>query len=154
MTSSNGNIFRVTGHLCGEFTGEFPAQRPLTRSFDVFFDLGLRLVIWDAIAPIMRSQKCRYSFSTHQMSWRPGTKHRFISQIDISYKNFKIFVDENICVTGIKFNPSMDKLLHTYPIKCGMKLLTRSQTVVPLKSGNGWVITSHMMDVITYPCQD
>ena len=24
MTSSNGNIFRVSGHLCGEFTGEFP----------------------------------------------------------------------------------------------------------------------------------
>ena len=41
MTSSNGNIFRVTGHLCGEFTGpgEFPALRPVTRSFDVFFDL-------------------------------------------------------------------------------------------------------------------
>ena len=30
MTSSNGNIFRVTGHF-----GEFPAQRPVTRSFDV-----------------------------------------------------------------------------------------------------------------------
>ena len=29
MTSSNGNIFRVTGHLCREFTG----------SFDVFLDL-------------------------------------------------------------------------------------------------------------------
>ena len=43
MTSSNGNIFRVTGHLCGEFTvtGEFPAQKPVTRSFDVFFDLRL-----------------------------------------------------------------------------------------------------------------
>ena len=41
MTSSNGNIFRVTGPLCGEFTGpgEFPAQKPVTRSFDVFFDL-------------------------------------------------------------------------------------------------------------------
>ena len=41
MKSSNGNIFSVTGHLCGEFTGpgEFPAQRPVTRSFDVFFDL-------------------------------------------------------------------------------------------------------------------
>ena len=41
MTSSNGNIYRVTGHLCGEFigSGEFPAQRPVTRSFDVFFDL-------------------------------------------------------------------------------------------------------------------
>ena len=43
MTSSNGNIFRVTGHLCGEFTGpgDFPAQRPVTWSFDVFFDLSL-----------------------------------------------------------------------------------------------------------------
>ena len=43
MTSSNGSIFRVTGHLCGEFsspvTGEFPAQRPGTRSFDVCFEL-------------------------------------------------------------------------------------------------------------------
>ena len=41
MTSSNGNIFRVTTHLCGNspFRGEFPAQRPVTRSLDVFFDL-------------------------------------------------------------------------------------------------------------------
>ena len=37
MTSSNGNIFCVTGHLCVEYTGpgEFPAQRPVMRSFDV-----------------------------------------------------------------------------------------------------------------------
>ena len=41
MTSSNGNIFRVTGHLCGEFAGELPTQRPVTRSFDVFFVLRL-----------------------------------------------------------------------------------------------------------------
>ena len=43
MTSSNGNIFRVTGPLRGEFPGpgEFAAQRPVTRSFDVFFDLRL-----------------------------------------------------------------------------------------------------------------
>ena len=43
MTSSNGNIFRVTGPLCGECTGpgEFPTQWPVTRSFDVFFDLRL-----------------------------------------------------------------------------------------------------------------
>ena len=43
MMSSNGNIFRVTGPLCGEFTGpgEFPTQRPVARSFDVFFDLRL-----------------------------------------------------------------------------------------------------------------
>ena len=30
MTSSKENIFRVTGHLCGEFTGEFPAQTKAT----------------------------------------------------------------------------------------------------------------------------
>ena len=37
MTSSNGNIFHVTGPV----PGEFPAQRPVTRSYDVFFDLRL-----------------------------------------------------------------------------------------------------------------
>ena len=41
MTSSNGNIFRVTGLCAGNSPGEFPAQRPVTRSFDVFFDLRL-----------------------------------------------------------------------------------------------------------------
>ena len=41
MTSSNGNIFRVTDHLCGEFPGEFPTQRPVTWSFDIFFDFRL-----------------------------------------------------------------------------------------------------------------
>ena len=41
MTSSNGNIFRVTGHLCGEFTG--PRWIPCTKASDAelwcFFDL-------------------------------------------------------------------------------------------------------------------
>ena len=43
MTSSNGNIFRVTGLLWGNspITGEFSAQRQVTRSIDVFFDLRL-----------------------------------------------------------------------------------------------------------------
>ena len=44
MTSSNGNIFGITGPLCGEFTGhrgELPSHSPVTRSFDVFFDLRL-----------------------------------------------------------------------------------------------------------------
>ena len=43
MTSSNGNSFRVTGHLCGEFIG--PRWIP-------------RRVIWDATAPIMTSLQC------------------------------------------------------------------------------------------------
>ena len=44
MTSSNGNIFRVTGPLWGELIGYrwiSPPQRPVTRNFDVFFDLRL-----------------------------------------------------------------------------------------------------------------
>ena len=41
ITSLNGNIFRVTGHLWGEFIGEFTAQMPVTRSFDIFFNLHL-----------------------------------------------------------------------------------------------------------------
>ena len=46
MTSSNGNIFRVTGPLWGESTGHrrFPSRRPVTQSFDIFgifFDLRL-----------------------------------------------------------------------------------------------------------------
>ena len=58
MTSSNGNIFRVTGHLCGEFTGpgEFPSQRPVTRSFDVSFDLRLN--------KRLRKQSWDWSFET------------------------------------------------------------------------------------------
>ena len=43
MTSSNGNIFHVTGLCAGNspVTGEFPSHGPVTRSFDVFFDLRL-----------------------------------------------------------------------------------------------------------------
>ena len=44
ITSSNGNIFRVTGHFCAGnslVTGEPPSQRPVTRSFDIFYDLHL-----------------------------------------------------------------------------------------------------------------
>ena len=40
--SWNGNIFRVTGPLCGEFTGlrwiPLTNWRPVTRSFDILFD--------------------------------------------------------------------------------------------------------------------
>ena len=38
MTSSNGNIFHVTGLLCGEFNGHqwIPRTKPVMRSFDVF----------------------------------------------------------------------------------------------------------------------
>ena len=43
MTSSDGNIFRVTGHFTGNspVPSEFPAQRPVMQSVDIFFDLRL-----------------------------------------------------------------------------------------------------------------
>ena len=43
MTSSNGNSFRVTGPLYGEFAGHrwIPLTKLLTRSIDVFYDLHL-----------------------------------------------------------------------------------------------------------------
>ena len=65
MTSSNGNIFRVTGLCVGNspVTGEFLAQRPVTRNFDVFFDLRLNKWLskqswgwwFETAAPIMTS---------------------------------------------------------------------------------------------------
>ena len=57
MTSSNGNIFRVTGLLCGEFTPvNFPRKGQWRRAFHVFFDMCLnKRLIWDAIAPVMTS---------------------------------------------------------------------------------------------------
>ena len=54
--------FRVTGHLCGEFTG--PRWIPRTKASDAELWYAavlkveytiVRLVIWDAIAPIMTS---------------------------------------------------------------------------------------------------
>ena len=43
MTSSNGNISRVTGPLCGEFTGHrwIPHRKDSDAERDVFFDLRL-----------------------------------------------------------------------------------------------------------------
>ena len=47
MTSLNGNIFCVTGHLCGEFTGpgEFVTQRPVTRRL-MFVLICARMNSW------------------------------------------------------------------------------------------------------------
>ena len=64
MTSSNGNIFRVTGPFCGEFTSpvEILAQRPVTRSYGVFFDLRGH---YDVIVMISDSQICFRVCRTH-----------------------------------------------------------------------------------------
>ena len=55
--------------------GEFPTQRPVARSFDVFFEQALewtivRLVIWDAIAPIMTSLWWFRHFLSKKCFWQ------------------------------------------------------------------------------------
>ena len=44
MTSSNGNIFRVTGHLCGEFTG--PRWIPRTKASDAELLMFSLICVW------------------------------------------------------------------------------------------------------------
>ena len=73
MTSSNGNIFRVTGHLCGEFTG--PRWIPHTKAsdaelWDVIFDLPLN----------KRLSKQSWGWWLETLS-RPLWRHRNVSII-------------------------------------------------------------------------
>ena len=108
MTSSNGNIFRVTGPLCGEFTGpgEFPTQRQVTRSFDVFFDLRLNKWLsrqpwgwWFETPSWSLWRQCNGSaFST---KWRPP---RYPSNVSI--KRLKMVVKSNTAdrMTFIRYN--------------------------------------------------
>ena len=66
MTSSNGNIIRVTGPLWGKFTGDrwIPLTKPVTGSFDVFFDLCLD--------NLLSKQSWRRWFETPSCAlWRP-----------------------------------------------------------------------------------
>ena len=44
MTSSNGNIFRVTGHLCGEFTGLRWIPRTKASDAELWCFLDVRLI--------------------------------------------------------------------------------------------------------------
>ena len=97
MTSSNGNIFRVTGPLCGEFTGpgEFPAQRPVTRTFDVFFDLRLN--------KRLSKQPCGWWFETPSWSlWRQCNDHisygKWVDTFHIVYDG--TIADPNIFIWG------------------------------------------------------
>ena len=68
MTSSNGNMFRVTGFCAGNspvtagspVTGEFLSHRPVTRSFGVFFDLRLNKRLSKQDAGDLRRHRAHY----------------------------------------------------------------------------------------------
>ena len=88
MTSSNGNIFRVTGPLCREFTGpgEFPAQKPVTRSFDVFFDL------------------CRNKRLSKQPEAGDLRCHRGHYDVSVTVSSYKHSIDPNSYTAYIMYN--------------------------------------------------
>ena len=96
MTSSNGNIFRVTGPLCGEFaghrwiplalsagnsrvTGEFHTQRPVTRSFDVFFICPwINGCVNNCEAGDLRRHRAHYDVIVMPVLWRPRIEYMLV----------------------------------------------------------------------------
>ena len=96
MTSSNGNIFRVTGPLCGEFTGpgEFPTQRPVTWRFDVFFDLHLN----------KRLSKQPWGWWFDTLSWSLWRHCNVIAWI-VMVMSWRLFVMQNKACYPLKLKP-------------------------------------------------
>ena len=92
VTSSNGNIFRVTGPLCGEITGH--RWISLTKASDAepwYFlwsapeptsEQTMKTpVIWDAIVPIMTSLQCNICHISCHLIPRKTTRYA----LDISH---------------------------------------------------------------------
>ena len=117
MTSSNGNISRVTGPLCGEFTGQFASQKPVTRSFDVFFDLSLNKRLskqryvgnltprahYDVI--VMKDEQMRWEIvlgvSNESVGWHPMEENKssnanLIFTALLNHSNFNM--NQSVCV--------------------------------------------------------
>ena len=65
MTSSNGNIFRFTGHLCGEFTGSRGIPRTKASEAELW------CVLWSASNKRLNKQSWGWWFETPSWSlWR------------------------------------------------------------------------------------
>ena len=128
MTSSNGNIFRVTGHLCREFTG--PVISPHT-SFDVFFVLRLNKRLskqsWGSWFEMLSHPSWRHrNDSAIPRQSASGTQHypEYWKQIrspikcltEIVDNFFSLAVNQNICCDKtnrtVILNPYRDKLSH------------------------------------------
>ena len=130
MTSSNGNIFRVTGPLCGEFTGEFPSQRPVTRSFDVFFDLCLNK--W------LSKQSWGRWFETHSRSSSPYsngydnqlTVPPMTTKIGIMASLGKSILNESVCGFGIVSNSFSLLCIYVNSVYINMHMGTCSMLLV------------------------
>ena len=95
-TSSNGNIFRVTGHLCEEFTGYRLPQRPVTWSFEVFFDLRRNERLskqsfgwWfeTPLRPLWRHRNAHDKNLTCTIIWKVCTEH--CNDISLPFEDFQ-----------------------------------------------------------------
>ena len=88
MTSSKGNIFRVTGHLCGDFNGPrlIPHTKASDAASDVYFDLR----------PNKRLSKQSWGWSFGTPS-RPFWRHRNV----IAFHTFLLCVITLSC--GVLF---------------------------------------------------
>ena len=89
MTSSNGNIFRVTDHLCGEFTGH--RWIPCTKASDA--EAELWCFLWSAPENKRSSKQSRsWWFETQS---RPLWRHCHVQYVDDKNTNnirqFKLY---------------------------------------------------------------
>ena len=91
MTSSNGNIFRVTGPLWGESTGHrwIPPQSPVAHTFDPFFDVRLN--------KRLSKHSRRQRFET---AWRSLWRH----SNDLLRPCQAMTCDRGICGRGLSIN--------------------------------------------------
>ena len=90
MTSSYGNIFRVTGHLCGEFTGhrEFPTQRPVALMFSMICINGW---VTNGEAGDLRRHRAHYDITV--MYLRKPVGSGFGSMTRPVTRSFDVFFD-------------------------------------------------------------
>ena len=160
MTSSNGNIFRVTGPLCGEFTGpgEFPTQRPVTRSFDVIFDLRLN--------KRLSKQPWGWWFETPSRSlWRQ--RNDPIVHIWVQIMLCLMWNGNLTCILWLSFRgPLYQHGLTLIPAWISNYIPRKvwCEITYPFINFNGCIVdvqewksnfTPHfMIDAITYPCLD
>ena len=100
MTSWNGNIFRVTRHLYGEFTGpgEFPAQRPVTRSFDALICVWINGWVSNREAGDLRHYRAHYDV-TMMHSVRPNCLY-----FEWMYGQTKTWKELTVALFGINWS--------------------------------------------------
>ena len=112
LTSLNGNIFRVTCPLCGEFTAHrwIPLTKPVTRSFDVVFYLSLNKQLsqqsrrrWFETTSCSLWRHCNGNTILPIITWLlcffPGFD-RFIPGFDRFIPGFDRFIPASIPVAG------------------------------------------------------